>query len=135
MADDKIKIGDLEGSKGAVLDFIKHSKADIPSLLNVPKAVSVPFWSIICTGVVFMVLVGIISVVSLNEVAFKLLSLVSIAVATILVALVYMAYRSKTLACIIAFGEVVLLSISLGIYSPKEAVQKIENKLEKIIGK
>ena len=135
MADDKIKIGDVEGTKDAVLDFIKESGADIPSLLNVPMSIKVPFWSIVCSAVIFMVLVCVIAVVGLSENAFKILSLISIAVGTILAALVYMAYRSKVLASIVAFGEVVLLSISLGIYSPKEAIGKIGEKLENIISK
>lgn len=135
MADDKIKIGDVEGTKDAVLDFIKESGADIPSLLNVPMSIKVPFWSIVCSAVIFMALVCVIAVVGLSENAFKILSLISIAMGTILAALVYMAYRSKVLASIVAFGEVVLLSISLGIYSPKEAIGKIGEKLENIISK
>lgn len=135
MGDDKIKIGDVEGTKDAVLDFIKESGADIPSLLNVPMSIKVPFWSIVCSAVIFMALVCVIAVVGLSENAFKILSLISIAMGTILAALIYMAYRSKVLASIVAFGEVVLLSISLGIYSPKEAIGKIGEKLENIISK
>ena len=101
MGDDKIKIGDIEGTKDAVLDFINESGADIPSLLNVPMSVKVPFWSIVCTAVVFMVLVCVIAVVGLSENAFKILSLISIAIGTILSALIYMAYRSKVLASIV----------------------------------
>lgn len=135
MGDDKIKIGDVEGTKDVVLDFIKESGADIPSLLNVPMSIKVPFWSIVCSAVIFMALVCVIAVVGLSENAFKILSLISIAMGTILAALIYMAYRSKVLASIVAFGEVVLLSISLGIYSPKEAIGKIGEKLENIISK
>jgi phosphotransferase system glucose/maltose/N-acetylglucosamine-specific IIC component len=135
MGDDKIKIGDVEGAKDAVLDFIKESGADIPSLLNVPMSIKVPFWSIVCSAVIFMALVCVIAVVGLSENAFRILSLISIAMGTILAALIYMAYRSKVLASIVAFGEVVLLSISLGIYSPKEAIGKIGEKLENIISK
>lgn len=135
MADDKIKLGDLEGNTSAVLDFIKETDTDIPSLLNAPKVVKVPFWGIVCTAIVFMVLVCVIAVVHLSEGAFKVLSLFSIAVATVLAALIYMAYRSNILTAIIALGEVILLAVSMGLYSPKEAVQKIEHKLEEIIGK
>lgn len=135
MGDDKIKIGDVEGTKDVVLDFIKESGADIPSLLNVPMSIKVPFWSIVCSAVIFMALVCVIAVVGLSENAFKILSLISIAMGTILATLIYMAYRSKVLASIVAFGEVVLLSISLGIYSPKEAIGKIGEKLENIISK
>lgn len=135
MADDKIKIGDIEGTKDAVLDFIKESGADIPSLLDVPTSIKIPFWCIVSSAILFMVLVCVIAVVGLSEGAFKILSLLSIATGTILAALIYMAYRSKTLTCIIAFGEVLLLSISLGIYSPKEAIGKIGEKLENIINK
>ena len=131
MADDKIKIGDIEGSKDAVLDFIKESGADIPSLLNAPKSIKVPFWSIVCFAVLFMVLIFIIAIVNIDEKTFKILSLSCIAFGIILVSLVYMAYRSKTLTSIVSFGEVILLSVSLGIYSPKEAVEKIGEKLEK----
>lgn len=131
MADDKIRIGDIEGSKDVVLDFIKESKTDIPSLLNAPKSIKVPFWSIVCFAMLFMFLIFIIAVVNIDENTFKILSLACIAFGVILVALVYMAYRSKTLASIVAFGEVILLSVSLGIYSPKEAVEKIGEKLEK----
>lgn len=135
MADDKIKIGDIEGSKDAVLDFIKESGADIPSLLNAPKSIKVPFWSIVCFAMLFMVLIFIIAVANIDENTFKILSLLCIAFGIVLVSLVYMAYRSKTLASIVAFGEVILLSVSLGIYSPKEAVEKIGEKLENIIKK
>lgn len=135
MADEKIKVGDIEGSKDAVLDFIKESGADIPSLLNDPKSIRVPFWSIVFVSALFMALIFVIAVVSLNEAWFKIISLSCIALGVILIAIVYMAYRSGTLASIRAFGEVILLAVSLGVYSPKEAVEKIGEKLENIIGK
>ena len=131
MADDKIKIGDIEGSKDAVLDFIKESKTDIPSLLNAPKDVKIPFWSVVIASGVFLLLVMALAVFKLDEAVFKILSLLCIAVGILLVCIVYMAYRSKTLIGIIAVGEVILLSISLGIYSPKDVVGKIGEKLEK----
>lgn len=135
MKDDKIKIGDIEGSKDAVLDFIKESGADIPSLLNTSKDVRIPFWSILISSVVFVAMVIVLAVFTLDETVFKVISLLCISIGIVLACLVYMAYKSKMLTGIVAFGEVVLLSVSLGIYSPKEAVEKIGNKIEEIVGK
>lgn len=135
MADKKIKVGDIEGNKDAVLDFIKESGADIPSLLNTPKNIKVPFWSIVLAFVIFLTLLCILSVSELYDSVYKVLSILCIADSFILLGLIYMSYNNKILTGIVAFGEVVLLSVSLGIYSPKEAVEKIGEKLEEIMNK
>lgn len=134
MEDDKIKIKDIEGSKDVVLDFIKESGTDIPSLLSVEKEVKIPFLCIVILSIIFVTMVIMLAIIPFSELVFKALSLLSIAIGVVLVSIVYMAYKSKTLAGIVAFGEVILLSISLGVYSPKEAVEKIGNKIEKIVG-
>lgn len=135
MADEKIKVGDIEGNKDVVLDFIKVSGADIPRLLNTPKSIKIPFWCIIASFVIFLVLLCILAVSELYDWVYKVLSILCIADSFVLLGLIYMAYNNKILTGIVAFGEVVLLSVSLGIYSPKEAVERIEQKLENIIGK
>lgn len=135
MADEKIKVGDIEGNKDAVLDFIKESGADIPRLLNTPKSIKIPFYSIIVSFVIFLTLLCILSVSELYDSVYKVLSILCIADSFVLLGLIYMSYNNKILTGIVAFGEVVLLSVSLGIYSPKEAVEKIGEKLEDIIRK
>lgn len=135
MADEKIKVGDIEGNKDVVLDFIKVSGADIPRLLNTPKSIKIPFWCIVASFVIFLVLLCILAVSELYDWVYKVLSILCIADSFVLLGLIYMAYNNKILTGIVAFGEVVLLSVSLGIYSPKEAVERIEQKLENIIGK
>lgn len=135
MADEKIKVGDIEGNKDAVLDFIKESGADIPRLLNTPKSIKIPFYSIIVAFVIFLTLLCILSVSELYDSVYKVLSILCIADSFVLLGLIYMSYNNKILTGIVAFGEVVLLSVSLGIYSPKEAVEKIGEKLEDIIRK
>jgi hypothetical protein len=135
MADEKIKVGDIEGNKDAVLDFIKESGADIPRLLNTPKSIKIPFYSIIVSFVIFLTLLCILSVSELYDSVYKVLSILCIADSFVLLGLIYMSYNNKILTGIVAFGEVVLLSVSLGIYSPKEAVEKIGEKLEDIIKK
>lgn len=135
MADEKIKVGDIEGDKDAVLDFIKLSGADLPRLLNTPKSIKIPFWSIVSSFVTFLVLLCILAVSELYDWVYKVLSILCIADSFVLLGLIYMAYNNKILTGIVAFGEVVLLSVSLGIYSPKEAVEKIGEKLENIVGK
>ena len=135
MADEKIKVGDIEGNKDAVLDFIKESGADIPRLLNTPKSIKIPFYSIIVAFVIFLTLLCILSVSELYDSVYKVLSILCIADSFVLLGLIYMSYNNKILTGIVAFGEVVLLSVSLGIYSPKEAVEKIGEKLEDIIKK
>lgn len=127
MEDGKIKIGDIEGNKDAVLDFIKSSGADLPSMLNASKDVKVPFRCILVSSIVFIVLVCIIAVAELCESVFKVLSILCIADAFVLVALVYMAYKNGILTSIIALGETLILAISLGLYTPKDVVKKIED--------
>lgn len=135
MTDEKIKVGDIEGNKDVVLDFIKESGADIPRLLNTPKSIKIPFYSIIVVFAIFLTLLCILSVAELYDSVYKILSILCIADSFVLLGLIYMSYNNKILTGIVAFGEVVLLSVSLGIYSPKEAVEKIGEKLEDIIKK
>lgn len=127
MEDDKIKIGNLEGNKDTVLDFIKSSGADLPSMLNASKDVKVPFWYILASSSVFIVFVCIIAVAELYESVFKVISILCIADAFVLIGLVYMAYKNGILTSIIALGEVLILALSFGLYTPKEVVKKIED--------
>lgn len=130
MADDKIKIKDIEGTQKEVIDFFKNSGLDIGDYINSARKIKIPLWSIIITSALFFIVICVIAVMgdSYSEVK-TVLILFSVALAFLNICLVYMCWKNKTLASIVALGEVILFSLSLYIYTPKEIVKKIEDKV------
>lgn len=126
----KIKLKDIEGSNEDVVKFINESGLDIGDYLNSARKIKIPFWSIILTSVLFFVTICIIAVLNREYEKFRIiLILFSIALAFINLCIVYMAWKNKTITGIIALAEIILFSISLNIYTPKEVVKKIEDKI------
>lgn len=130
MDDGKIKVGDIEGTKEEVINFFEESKLDIGDYINAAPKIKIPLWSIITVSVLLFITVSIIAVMGESYPKTKaILILFSVALSFLNICLVYMCWKNKTLAGIIALGEVILFALSLNIYSPKEIVKKIEEKV------
>lgn len=126
----KIKVRDIEGSNEDVVRFFNESGLDIGDYINSARKIKIPLWSIISTSALFFVTICIITILGSGyEKLRNILILFSIALAFLNLCIVYMAWKNKTIAGIIALAEIILFSISLNIYSPKEVVKKIEDKI------
>lgn len=129
MADGKIKIKDIEGSRDEVIGFFQKSGLDIGDYLNSAKAIKVPFYSILLCSAAFILFVCIASCVSGD--AQTIFTILSLAVAFANIGLIYMAWKNKTLTGIIALGEALIFAIALHVYTPKDVVHKVEQSIEK----
>lgn len=126
----KIKVRDIEGSNEDVVRFFNESGLDIADYINSARKIKIPLWSIISTSALFFVTICIIAILdSEYEKLRNILILFSIALAFLNLCIVYMAWKNKTIAGIIALAEIILFSISLNIYTPKEVVKKVEDKI------
>lgn len=126
----RIKLKDIEGSNEDVVKFFNESGLDIGDYINSARKIKIPLWSIILTSVLFFVTICVIAVLNSEyEKLRAILILFSIALAFLNLCIVYMAWKNKTITGIIALAEIILFSISLNIYTPKEVVKKIEDKI------
>ncbi|OUP32021.1 hypothetical protein [Bacteroides sp. An19] len=133
MADDKIKIKDIEGAQKEVIDFFKNSGLDIGDYINSARKIKIPLWSIATVSVLFFIVICVVAVMGDSCPKIKtILILLSVALAFLNICLVYMCWKNNTLTGIIALAEVILFSLSLYIYTPKEIIKKIEDKVNKI---
>lgn len=133
MADKKIKIRDIEGPGDEVVELFEKSGLDIGDYINSSRKIKIPMWSIIITSVLFFIVICVVAVIDDSYPKVKtILILLSVALAFLNICLVYMCWKNKTLTSIVALDEVVLFSLSLYIYTPKEIIKKIEDKVNKI---
>lgn len=128
MADGKIKIRDIEGSQEEVIGFFEKSGLDIGDYLNSAKAIKVPFYSIVCSSVAFLLFACIASFT--EEGLQTVFIILSLAAAFTNIGLIYMSWKNKTLTGIIALGEAMIFAIALHVYTPKEVVDKVEHNIE-----
>lgn len=128
--DEKIKVGNIEGTKEDVVNFITESGLDISDYINSAKVIKVPFISIVICSALFFVFVCIIAVMGESYPKTKtILILISVALGSVNLCLIYMSWKNKTLTGIVTMAEVLLFSLSLNIYTPKEIVKKVEEKV------
>lgn len=133
MTEDKIKVKDIEGSQKEVLDFFKNTGLDIGDYINSARKIKIPLWSIVTVSVLFFIVICVVAVMGDSAPKVKtVLILLSVALAFLNICLVYMCWKNKTLASIVALAEAILFSLSLYIYTPKEIIKKIEDKVNKI---
>lgn len=133
MADKKIKIRDIEGPGDEVIELFEKSGLDIGDYINSARKIKIPMWSIIITSVLFFIVICVVAVIDDSYTEVKtILILLSVALAFLNICLVYMCWKNKTLTGIVALAEVVLFSLSLYIYTPKEIIEKIEDKVNKM---
>lgn len=127
---EKIKVGNIEGTKEDVVNFITESDLDISDYINSAKVIKVPFISIVICSALFFVFVCIIAVMGESYPKTKtILILISVALGSVNLCLIYMSWKNKTLTGIVTMAEVLLFSLSLNIYTPKEIVKKVEEKV------
>lgn len=133
MADKKIKIKDIEGSGEDVVELFEKSGLDIGDYINSARKIKIPLWSIATVSVLFFIVICVIAVMGDSAPKVKtVLILLSVALASLNICLVYMCWKNNTLTGIVALAEVILFSLSLYIYTPKEIIKKIEDKANKI---
>lgn len=127
---EKIKVGNIEGTKEDVVNFITESGLDISDYINSAKVIKVPFISIVICSALFFVFVCIIAVMGESYPKTKtILILISVALGSVNLCLIYMSWKNKTLTGIVTMAEVLLFSLSLNIYTQKEIVKKVEEKV------
>ncbi|WP_333615552.1 hypothetical protein [Bacteroides pyogenes] len=131
MGSDKIKIKDIEGTQDEVLGFFKNSGLDIGDYLNSAKSIKIPLCTIICASIVFLLSICIASCID-NGKAQTVLTIIALAAAFTNLGFIYMAWKNKTLTGIIALGETFIFAIALHVYTPKDVVHKVEDKIEKL---
>lgn len=124
--DDKLKIGEIEGSADAIRELIKDNDVDLADLMNAKKKVHVPLvWFIFFVVLFFVLSVAILLIPSGT---WKLIvAMADIIIGAVILCMIYVEWKSKMLVCIAALGEVILFALSLGIYTPKDVVKKAED--------
>ena len=125
---EKFKVKDIEGSQEDVIAFFNQSGLDVSSYLNSSGKILIPFWSIVSIAISILIIASLILLI--DNVAVKgVLTLLFVALSITELCLVYMSWKNKVLTGIIAFGELLLFIISLNIFTPKEIVTKIEDRI------
>lgn len=123
---EKFKVRDIEGSKEDVVSFIGQTGLDLSTYLNSENKIKVPFWSIVVACVLVIIFACCMQLVE-NPSLKSIFTLLFVALSFVNISLVYMSWKNKVLAGIVAFGELILFVLALNIYTPKDVVDKIEN--------
>lgn len=123
---DKFKVRDIEGSKDDVISFIGQTGLDLSNYLNSEDKIKVPFWSIVVASVSVLIFACCMLLVE-NPSLKGVFTLLFVALSFVNICLIYMSWKNRLLAGIVAFGELILFVLALNIYTPKDVVDKIEN--------
>lgn len=123
---DKFKVRDIEGSKDDVISCIGQTGLDLSNYLNSEDKIKVPFWSIVVASTLVLIFACCMFLVE-NLNLKGVFTLFFVALSFVNICLIYMSWKNKLLAGIVAFGELILFVLALNIYTPKDVVDKIEN--------
>lgn len=123
---DKFKVRDIEGSKEDVISFIGQTGLDLSNYLNSEDKIKVPFWSIVLASALVLIFACCMLLVE-NPSLKGVFTLLFVALSFVNICLIYMSWKNRLLAGIVAFGELILFVLALNIYTPKDVVDKIEN--------
>lgn len=129
MDDGKLRVKDIEGSKDNVINFFKEQGLDVCDYLHTTKEIKIPLISIIIVSILFMMCLTLIMIFGENTILVKILTIFALALGFINISLIYMSWKNCTLTGIIAFGELIIFAVTLNIYTPKEVIKKIEDKV------
>lgn len=126
---EKFKVKDIEAeSQEDVVSFINKTGLDISAYLNSPQKIKVPFWTIIVTTILIILISS--ALFWIEDVKWRgVCTILFIVLDFLNLCLVYMSWKNKLLTGMVALGELIIFVVSLDIYTPKEVVNKIENHI------
>lgn len=123
----KLKIKDLEGTPKDIDELFQKHNCDLSSYIGaeklVPKSNKIWLW---LGGVFHFVLACLLWLDIFPMPVNKILLLGLIVSAIILVFCVYLQFRNLQLAILCFFGTLLIILVTLNVYTPQEAMKKIE---------
>jgi apolipoprotein N-acyltransferase len=126
----KLKIKEMEGTLKDIDELFQKHNCDLSSYIGAEKSVpkSIKVWLWFCS-VLHFVLASLlwldIFILPVN----KILLLGLIVSAIILIFCVYLQFKNLKLAILCFFGTLLIILVTLNVYTPQEAMEKIEETI------
>lgn len=128
---ERIKIKDIEGDSEDIRDLFLSNNCNLAEYLEIPNHISFNLrWLIGCVCLYIVVLCILWNIPSDYIICYKILMLLSIALAVLSVVLVHAKYKNYALSFIAIIGVLILYLIAANIYTPEEVAKKIERHVD-----
>ena len=128
----KMKIKDIEGNLKDIDELLQKHNCDLSSYIgaqkSVPKSIKTWLW---IAGVLHFVLACMLLLDIFLTPINKVLMLGLIVSAIIIVFCVYLEFRNLQLAVLCFIGTLLIILITLNVYTPEEAMKKVEETVLK----
>lgn len=125
----KIKVKDLEGDAEEITNLLLRFGCDLNTYINtqpITKKIS-NYWLYILIFV-FVVLNCVLYINILNSIASKITIILLFTILAFIVYIIHFNHNKSTITGISFFGGLILILISLNIYTPKEITKKLEEE-------
>lgn len=124
---EKIKIKDIEGDSEEVIRLFSSSDCSLSEYLNANKPIKIPLIAIGILVVVFFIINYVLWILPMEyEATRKILILASFLLGGIGTIMVHMNWKNFVITFVTAITALLVLTISMNIYTPEEAAKKVE---------
>lgn len=124
---EKIKIKDIEGDSEEVIRLFSSSDCSLSEYLNANKPIKIPLIAIGILVVVVFIINCVLWILPMEyEATRKILILASFLLGGIGTIMAHMNWKNFVITFVTAITALLVLTISMNIYTPEEAAKKVE---------
>ncbi len=125
----KIKVKDLEGDAEEITNLLIRFGCDLNTYINTqPVTKKIPNYWLYILIPVFVVLNCLLYINILNSIVSKITIILLFTILAFIVYIIHFNHNKNTVTGISFFGGLILILISLNIYTPKEITKKLEEE-------
>ena len=125
----KIKVKDLEGDAEEITNLLIRFGCDLNTYINTqPVTKKIPNYWLYILIPVFVVLNCLLYINILNSIVSKITIILLFTILAFIVYIIHFNHNKSTVTGISFFGGLILILISLNIYTPKEITKKLEEE-------
>jgi hypothetical protein len=125
----KIKIGDIEGEAEDIKNLFLDLGCDLSTYINAkPVTKQIPSYWLYILIPTFIVLNCVLYTNILNYICTKITVIFLFAILSFIVYIIHFNHNKNVITGISFFGGLILILISLNIYTPKEITKKLEEE-------
>ena len=125
----KIKVKDLEGDAEEITNLLIRFGCDLNTYINTqPVTKKIPNYWLYILIPVFVVLNCLLYINILNSIVSKITIILLFTILAFIIYIIHFNHNKNTVTGISFFGGLILILISLNIYTPKEITKKLEEE-------
>jgi|GEM_PF-1268190 len=122
-----MKLGSFEGTPEELKDVCENHGFDASDFLNSPTRFQPKMWIIYLAILIFSILSVCIWTIEISSTLLKVLIILNLVIVIFITALVHLRFEKWFITVLSFLGGLIILSVSLGYVTPKDAINELKN--------